>query len=130
MANFESFEDIVSWQKAIDVAQEIYSFTNKEVFSKDFALKDQIRKSAISIPSNIAEGFGRGGNKEFIQFLYIAKGSLFELKTQILLACKLKYIEQNEYKSIDGELDEISKLISGLLNYLNSSELKGTKFKK
>ena len=83
MATIEKLEEIISWQKSLKVVKLIYQETNNEKFSRDFGLKDQIRRSAVSIPSNIAEGFGRGGNKEFIQFLSIAKGSTFELKTQL-----------------------------------------------
>ncbi|MBJ7429558.1 MAG: four helix bundle protein, partial [Bacteroidia bacterium] len=86
MSKIEKVEDLISWQKSKDLTIEIYKITKNSSFSKDFGLCNQIQRAAVSIPSNIAEGFGRGGNKEFLQFLSIAKGSLYELKTQLIIA--------------------------------------------
>jgi len=91
------FEDLESWQKSRDIVNSIYEISNKSSFSKDFALRDQIRRAAISIMSNISEGFSREADKEFIQFLFIAKGSAAEIQTQLYLALDQKYITQGEF---------------------------------
>ena len=82
----ERLEDLNIWQRARKMTQEIYTITEKPKFSKDYALKDQIRRAGVSVMSNIAEGFERGSNKEFVQFLYIAKGSIGEVRSQLYVA--------------------------------------------
>jgi len=116
MAKFNSFEEIVSWQKARELNFDIYLITNiNESFKKDFGLRDQIRRSSISITSNIAEGFERQTTKEFIRFLYIAKASAGEFRSQLYLASDLKYITIEDFKKLKLKVNEISKLISGLI---------------
>lgn len=92
MANIERFEDVVAWQKGRELVRVIYRLTKLTEFSKDFALRDQIRRAAISITSNIAEGFERGGTREFIQFLGHAKGSCGELRSQLYIALDETYL--------------------------------------
>jgi len=122
MAKFNSFEEIVSWQKARELNLSIYTITNKnETFKKDFGLRDQIRRSSISISSNIAEGFERQTTKEFIRFLYIAKASAGEFRSQLYLAFDLKYITNEDFEKLKLKVSEASKLISGLIKYLNST---------
>ena len=122
MAKFNSFEEIISWQKARELNKEIYYLTNNNnSFSKDFGLRDQIRKSSISISSNIAEGFERETTKEFIRFLYIAKASAGEFRSQLYLAFDLKYIINEEFEKLKLKVNEVSKLISGLIKYLSST---------
>jgi len=128
MSKIEKVEDLISWQKSKDLTIEIYKITKNNAFSKDFGLCNQIQRSAVSNPSNIAEGFGRGGNKEFLQFLSIAKGSLYELKTQLIIAFEIGYNDV-EYSKLKNDSEEISKLITGFMNYLKQSELKGIKYK-
>lgn len=129
MSKIEKVEDLISWQKSKDLTIEIYKITKNSSFSKDFGLCNQIQRAAVSIPSYIAEGFGRGGNKEFLQFLSIAKGSLYELKTQLIIAFEIGYINDIEYNKLKNDSEEIGKLIAGFMNYLNKSELKGIKYK-
>jgi four helix bundle protein len=129
MSKIEKVEDLISWQKSKDLTIEIYKITKNSAFSKDFGLCNQIQRAAVSIPSNIAEGFGRGGNKEFLQFLSIAKGSLYELKTQLIIAFEIGYINDIEYSKLKNDSEEIGKLIAGFMNYLSKSELKGVKYK-
>ena len=129
MSKIEKVEDLISWQKSKDLTIEIYKITKNSSFSKDFGLCNQIQRAAVSIPSNIAEGFGRGENKEFLQFLSIAKGSLYELKTQLIIAFEIGYINDIEYNKLKNDSEEIGKLITGFMNYLNKSELKGVKYK-
>lgn len=101
---------------------EIYYITNQnEVFSKDHGLRDQMRRASISISSNIAEGFERETAKEFIRFLFIAKASAGEFRSQLYLALDLKYIKQEEFEKMNNKINDISKLLSGLIKYLKST---------
>ena len=122
MAKFNSFEEIIAWQKARILNKEIYELTNSnQLFSKDFGLRDQIRRCSISISSNIAEGFERQTTKEFIRFLYIAKASAGEFRSQLYLAYDLNYINESEFERINLKIIDISKLISGLIKCLDST---------
>ncbi len=122
MAKFNSFEEIVSWQKARELNKEIYTITNEhEKFKRDFGLRDQIRRSSISISSNIAEGFERETTKEFIRFLYIAKASAGEFRSQLYLANDIEYLDSEEFEKLKLKVNEVSKLISGLIKYLVST---------
>jgi four helix bundle protein len=105
------------WKKAIDFVTKIYKSTELFPDSEKFGLTSQIRRSAVSIPSNMAEGAGRTGKKEFIQFLSIAQGSTSELETQLIIANNLGYLKKEELKLLD-ELDEISRMIIGLIKSL------------
>ncbi len=130
MAKIEKFEDIESWKAAREVTKMIYDASGStESFRKDFALTNQIRRAAISIVSNIAEGFERGGNKEFLQFLSVAKGSCGEVRAQLYIALDQIYIDETEFRKISDKLLETSRLISGFMKYLQQSELRGEKFK-
>lgn len=124
MAKIEKFEDIIAWQKAMELCDNIYKMTNKELFSKDFGLKDQIRRAAVSVVSNIAEGFERESNNQFIYFLVIAKGSAGELRTQIYVAKNQKYITQEEFELLNSKVLEVSKTIGGFVSYLKSQKSK------
>ncbi len=103
--------------------------TSKGDFAKDFGLKDQIQRASISIISNIAEGFDRGGDKEFIQFLSVAKGSAGEVNAQLYAAIDLGYITRAEFEKASKLVNDIRQLIGGLIMYLKGSTLKGYKFK-
>jgi four helix bundle protein len=92
MATFQNFEEIQAWQKAREVTKEIYKASNRIPFSKDFGLREQIRRGSVSIMSNIAGGFDRNGRREFIQFLAMAKGSVAEVKSQLYVALDQDYI--------------------------------------
>ncbi|MBU1916819.1 MAG: four helix bundle protein [bacterium] len=129
MSKFERFEDIESWKKARELNKKIYELTNTERFNKDFGFKDQIRRASLSISSNIAEGFERGGDKEFFQCLSIAKGSCGEVRSQLYLAYDIKYVSKEEAEMLLEEASEISKMINGLMKYLRSSEFTGKKYK-
>lgn len=128
MSRIEKFEDLKIWQKAREVNLQIYKLSNKGTFSKDFGLRDQIRKASVSILSNIAEGFERNGNKEFNQFLSISKASAGEVRSQLYIAFDLEYISNSEFTEALNGLIEVSKMISGLMNYLKTTEIKGSKF--
>jgi len=128
MASIERFEDIEAWQKARELTREIYRITNQGAFVKDFGLRDQIRRAAVSIMSNIAEGFGRGGNKEFIQFLSTAKGSASEVEAQLYVALDAEYITKDQFQQLYGLAQSSGKMIGGFIRYLQKSDHKGVKF--
>lgn len=121
MGKFESFEEIKSWQKARVFNKRIYELTENQNFKKDFDLVKQIRRASISISSNIAEGFERNTDKEFIYFLYVAKASAAEVRSQLYLASDLNYFDEKEFEELFKEVSDISKLISGFIKYLNKS---------
>ena len=129
MSKIKKFEDIESWKIARGVTKHIYEAGSAGNFSRDFALRDQIRRASISIMSNIAEGFERGGDKEFIQFLAVAKGSCGEARAQLYVALDQRYISPEQFTVINNGLAETGRLISGLMKYLKQSELRGSKFK-
>lgn len=107
------------WQDSIELCDSVYSLTNKGDFAKDFALRDQIRKSAISVPSNIAESFERESPRQFLYFLVIAKGSCGELRTQLKIAEKLNYISNTAYSEYSEKCEKVSRQIKGLSKYLS-----------
>lgn len=129
MASIQKFEDIEAWQKARELTNAVYSCSGKGAFAKDFGLRDQIRRAAVSIMSNIAEGFERGGSAEFSQFLAIAKGSAGEVEAQLYVAFDQGYINQEQFDSIKSTAFSTKKLIAGFMNYLKRSNLKGQKYK-
>lgn len=116
----ERFEDLEVWQLAREVVRSIYKITSKTKFSKDFGLAHQIQRSAVSIMSNIAEGFERKSKKEFIHFLYTAKGSSGELRSQLYMALDLNYIDQEEFQEHYQLAEKISKSLAGFIKYLQS----------
>ena len=122
MAKFNSFEEINSWKKAREFNKRIYEITDGAIFKKDYDLVRQLRRASISISSVIAEGFERNTDKEFIYFLYVAKASAGEVRSQIYLALDLKYISEIEFDELFEKVSDISKLISGFIKYLNDSQ--------
>jgi len=124
-----SFEDTDMWKKSRELVKIIYQVTKNKKFSKDFILTDQIRRAAISVMSNIAEGFERGSNTEFIQFLYIAKGSAGEVRAQLYAALDQEYLSDSEFQLGCELCVNVSGQISGMIHYLKGSQYKGEKFK-
>jgi len=129
MATINNFEELRVWQKARILCQEIYEIIEKEKFCKDYKLKDQINGSSGSVMDNIAEGFGRQGNNEFINFLTISNGSVLEVKSQLYRALDRKYITPEKFDELEKLIEEISKMIAGLIIYLGKSDFRGKKFK-
>lgn len=130
MSGFQRFEDIEAWQKARELTKQIYALSNDGQFARDFGLRDQIRRASVSIMSNIAEGFGRGGNKEFVQFLSTAKGSASEVHAQLYVAFDAKYINQEQFKQLYDLTQSTGNMIGGLIRYLSKSDRRGIKYEK
>ena len=129
MATIQRFEDLEVWQKARLFAKNIFDLSDNGLLAKDYALKDQMNRSSGSIMDNIAEGFERGRKAEFINFLTIAKGSCAETRPQFYRGFDRNYYSDQELKIHLELAEEIGRMIGGLINYLNKSELKGRKFK-
>ena len=129
MATIKRFEDILSGQKARELIRVIGSLIDEGKFKPSYKLIDQIESSSGSIMDNIAEGFERGSNKEFSQFLYISKGSCGEFRSQLYRALHRNYITQGEFDLPYNLAKEIIVLLQKLIDYLHNSELKGSKFK-
>ena len=128
MATFHSFEEIDAWQLARELAGEIYATSDRGSFLNDFGLKDQIRRAAVSVMSNIAEGFERDGKKEIIQSLSVAKGSVGEVRAQLYVAKDQGYLTQTEFDTLTSLTDKTGRMIGGLMCYLKQSDIKGWKF--
>ena len=124
----KNFEDLNVWKQARQLTQEVYRLTKTEKFLKDFGLWDQIRRAAISVMSNIAEGFERGGNQEFVQFLYVAKASCGEVRSQLYVALDQGYVTDNDSEKLLQSFRRLSGMISNLITYLRQSDMKGEKF--
>ena len=115
MANkIEVFEDLIAWQKARKLTKAIYQLTSDNRFSRDYSLRDQMRRSSVSVMSNIAEGFDRGGRAEFHQFLVVAKASCAELRSQLYIAMDAGYINTEHFNRLFSLCDEVSRVIAGL----------------
>ena len=123
----KQFEDLLFWQKSRDLTIQIYTSTSKAPFKTDFGLREQIQRAAVSVMSNIAEGFGRGSNTEFVQFLFVAKGSLSEVKSQLYVAMDLNYISNTEFTKAYQLAEEISKIISAFIKSLKDDKKRGLK---
>ena len=129
MASVKDFEELAIFQKARELSQRIYPVTNKDGFKSDFRFVQQIRAAAGSIMDNIAEGFERGGNKEFLNFLYIAKGSCGEVRSQLIRANDVGYLTPDEYEDLYTECRKLSASIMNFIKELRASEYTGAKFK-
>ena len=114
MSGVKRFEDLIAWQKSRELTREIYSISRTENFARDYALVSQIRRAAISIMSNIAEGFERRGRGEFHQFLSVAKASCAEVRSQLYIAFDVGYIEQHTFDRIMAHAEEVGRIIGGL----------------
>lgn len=111
----QSYKDLVVWQKAIDLATWVYGLTSRFPKEEIYGIVSQIRRASVSIPSNIAEGQSRQHKNEFIQFLSIAKGSLSELETQLIISGKLEYINENELNEGKERIAELNRLLHPLI---------------
>ena len=121
MESIKDFKDLFLWQRAMDLVVEVYDLVKKLPKEELFALSDQIRRAAISIPSNIAEGQGRNSSKEFIHFLSIAKGSKAELETQLLLCVRINYLKELEIEKAMSLVEEVGKMLHSLQKRLTTN---------
>jgi four helix bundle protein len=113
-ARIERFEELIAWQKARTLSREIYEITRRGAFARDFGLSGQIQRAAVSIMSNIAEGFERGGRGEFHQFLSTAKASCAELRSQLYVALDVGYLDQQKFHVLLKHAEEVARIIGGL----------------
>ncbi|WP_035057523.1 four helix bundle protein [Desulfuromonas sp. TF] len=129
MKGVKHFEELDVWQRAREMAGEIYACCRDGDFARDFGLRDQIRRAAVSVVSNVAEGFERGGDREFRQFLALAKGSCGEVRAQLYVALDQGYLNQEKFDRVSALTVQIGRMLGGLMNYLKVSDYKGQKFK-
>ncbi len=113
-SKIKKFEELIAWQKARQLTRQVYQLTSKSSFNKDFGLRDQIRRAAVSVMSNIAEGFERYRKKEFHQYLSIAKASCAEIRSQLYIARDVNYISHDEFAGIHSGAEEVARIIGGL----------------
>ena len=130
MAAVKDFEELAIFQKARELSKKIYPVTNKEGFKSDFRFVQQIRAAAGSIMDNIAEGFERGGNKEFLNLLYIAKGSCGEVRSQLIRANDIGYLTSQEYDELYSECRKLSAGIMNFIKEIKASDITGAKYKQ
>ena len=114
MRKIERFEDLIAWQKARELTRDIYQITRQGVFAKDFGLSGQIQRATVSIMSNIAEGFERGGRGEFHQFLSTAKASCAEVRSQLYVSFDIGYLDQSKFNQLLTQAEEVGRIIGGL----------------
>lgn len=114
IVSLRRFEDLIAWQKARDLTRLIYQLCNDGNFARDYGLRDQIRRAAVSMMSNLAEGFDRAGRAEFHQFLVIAKGSCAEVRSQLYVALDAGYLPQHEFDAAINRAEELARIIGGL----------------
>jgi len=129
MNKIEKFEDIIAWQKARVLTKEIYTSTRVGLFAKDYGLKDQIQRASVSTMANIAEGFERGGDREFMQYLSTSKGSCGEVKSHLYVALDQGYIAPASFDQLYDQASEVGRLLSGFMSYLRESNLRGHKYR-
>jgi four helix bundle protein len=125
----KSFEDLIAWQKARVLVRKVHEVSAKGLFYRDRSLRNQICRASVSVMSNVAEGFEREGDKEFVQFLSQAKASCGEVRSQLFVALDLGYVNEVEFNALRNLALETSRVIAGLIGYLKQSEYKGSKFK-
>jgi four helix bundle protein len=128
MAHYKSFEDLEIWQRARVICNDVYDMYLSSDLQKDYGLWNQMNRSTGSIMDNIAEGFDRDGNKEFIQFLSIAKASCGESKSQLYRCLDRKYIEKEKFEDISKKMDDCKAQTASFMKYLKSSDRKGNKY--
>jgi len=114
MTGIQRFEDLIAWQKARELTTKIYEASRHGQFSRDFELAGQVRRAAVSVMSNIAEGFEREGQREFRQFLSIAKGSCAELRSQLYVALDCEYLSEGDFTNLLKKAEEVGRIIGGL----------------
>ena len=126
----QKFEELNIWKLSLIITKDIYDLTAKGNFSKDYGLRDQIRRAVVSISSNVVEGFEKNNNNEFVRFLKIAKGSSGEVRNQLYIALAISYINQKEFNNINAKLEDLANQIGGFIVYLQKKKLNKEFLKK
>jgi len=126
----QKFEELNIWKLSLNITKDIYDLTAKGNFSKDYGLRDQIRRAIVSVSSNIVEGFEKNNNNEFVRFLKIAKGSSGEVRNQLYIALAINYINQEEFNNINAKLEDVVNQIGGFIVYLQKKKLNKEFLKK
>lgn len=129
MSSIERFEDILAWQKARELTKQVYESARTGLFSRDYGLRDQIQRASVSVMANIAEGFERGGDKEFGQFLSNSKASCGELKSHLYVALDQGYFDAGAFDELHAGADEVGRLVNGFMGYLRNSPMRGRKYR-
>jgi four helix bundle protein len=124
----KNFEDLEIWKLARQLTREVYTFSQGPKFSRDYGLRDQMQRAAVSVMSNVAEGFERGGNQEFVQFLYVAKASCGEVRSQLYVAFDQTYIDQKTMDNLLITLKRLPVMIKHLIDHLKQSGMRGPKY--
>lgn len=117
-APIRSFRDLIAWQLAIDITKQVYRVTEGFPDKERYGLTNQLRRASVAVPSNIAEGYGRGRAPDYARFLRIARGSLFEMETQLIIAVELRYLDRPTFDELDTQLKECGRVLAGLLRSL------------
>ena len=120
-SGINSYRDLLVWKKSVGLVTNIYNLLPHYPKNEEFALTSQIKRAAISVPSNIAEGYGRNSTQDYIRFLNIARGSLYELETQLQISLNLKYIDDDKFDQMFQQSTEIAKMLTGLINRLKKA---------
>jgi len=128
MSAIQRFEDIESWKKGRELTRRVYVHSDTGKFARDFGLRDQMRRASVSVMSNIAEGFERDGNKEFRQYLYVAKGSAGEFRSLLYVALDAGYFDQAVFDELTAMALDAIRLLDGFIRYLDRCDMSGRKF--
>ncbi|MBM3131117.1 MAG: four helix bundle protein [Chloroflexi bacterium] len=128
MATVQKFEDLEVWRDARELVKRVYHLTARFPKHETFGLTNQLRRAAVSVMSNIAEGFERGSNNEFVQFLFMARASCAEVRSQVYVALDLSYAPQAEVEALREHSEKLSRRLKTLIDYLRHSDMKGHKF--
>jgi len=121
LSSFDRFEDIEAWKESKALAADVYKLTNQGVFKRDFGLRDQVRRSAVSVMANIAEGFGRKTNKDFANFLYTSRASAMEVISHLYIAMELDYLNNDQFEPLRRGYEAVIGKTTRLISYLESS---------
>jgi len=113
-----SYRDLIAWQLAIEITKQVYRVTEGFPDKERYGLTNQLRRASVAVPSNIAEGYGRGRAPDYARFLRIARGSLFEMETQLFIAVELRYVDRTTFDELDTQLKECGRVLAGLLRSL------------
>ena len=129
MATVKNFESLDVWTQSRVLTNRVYEMTRLSGFRNEFSLKDQLKRAAVSVMSNIAEGYERNNNKEFVYFLSMAKGSCGEIQSLLYVSLDQKFITSEHFDDLYNKVSDISKMIYGLINYLKNSDIRGLRYK-